>query len=98
MSEVEIQLTINDQRYDMIESEFTEHKFCLSTKKVDKFNDIFHFYAKDSVGFCIESFFANEKKILGSNSAQNNCGDVGMATSEIKIKNGEVIYYECKGK
>ena len=86
-SESEIHININGQRNDTIRS--TKHEFC------SRWNDIFQLYSSD--GFCLESLFVNEKEILGTNSTQNNCGDIGMLTSDITIKDGAITYFECKG-
>ena len=91
----DIHININGQRNDTIKSEFTEREFCSPLNKVNISNDVFQLYSSD--GFCIESLLVNQKEILGTNSTQNNCGDIGMLTSDITIKDGAIIYFECKG-
>ena len=91
----EIHIYINEQKYT-IESTFTELQICTLTTEINILQDIFQLNFSD--GFCIESLFVNGNEILGPNSHQHNCGDVGMPTSEMKIQNEEIIYLQCKGK
>ena len=94
----QIHININGQRNDTFDSAFTEHEFCSPTSKVNILHDTFQMQSSGTDGFCIESLFVNDKEILGPNSSQNNCRDVRMPTSEITIKNDQIIYFECKGK
>ena len=96
LGDSEIHININGQRTNIIQSAFKKHEICSPSIEINKLHDIFQLNSRD--GFCIESLSINEKEILGANSSQKDCGDVGMLTSEIKIKNEEIIYYECKGK
>ena len=93
----EIQIAINGEKKDTIEPTSSEHEFCLPSTKVNVLHDTFQLNSSDSEGFCIESLFVNGNKILGPSSNQNNCGAVKMSTSEIIIRNDEIIYFECKG-
>ena len=93
----EIYITINEQRNDTIESGFTEHEICLPSKELNINNDIFQLLSSDSDGFCIENLLVNDKEILGINSTQNNCTDIGMTTSAITIQNEEIINFKCAG-
>ena len=94
----EIYININGQRYRTIEPGYKEHELCLPIDQVNITNDIFELQHSDSDGFCIESLLVNEKDILKLNGAHNNCGYVGMTTSNITIQGGELIYLECTGK
>ena len=93
----EINIYFNFQLINTIQSSFTEHKYCQPLNQINLTSDIFQLQSTDSYGFCVENLSVNEKQLLGSNSTQNNCGHIGMFTSELKIRDDKIIYFECKG-
>ena len=79
------------------QSSLTEHIYCQALNQINITSDTFQLQSTDSHGFCVESLSVNGKQLLGTNITQNNCGHIGMFTSELKIRDDKIIYFECKG-
>ena len=86
---------------------FREFEHCLSLDDVDVANDEFQLQSTSGNGVCITSLSINGNPLLvgGSNNLQNfwidsnepYCLDHFMSSSQITIRNGQVISSTCKG-
>ena len=86
---------------------FTEFEHCLNNDDVDVANDEFQLQSTSGNGVCISSLSINGNPILvGASSNLPNfwidgngpyCLDNFMASSQITIRNGQVISSTCKG-
>ena len=86
---------------------FSEFEHCLNNDDVDVANDEFQLQSTSGNGVCITSLSINGNPILvgASNNLQNfwidsdtpDCLDNFMSTSQITIRNGQVISSTCKG-
>ena len=103
----EIYLNINDERQRIIPSGFKRYEYCLPSEQVDVETDRIQLLSSNNDGVCILSLFVNEIQILvgpGNNQTmfwmdrnELECGSRKIATSEITIRNGQVITSICKG-
>ena len=86
---------------------FSEFEHCLNNDDVDVANDEFQLQSTSGNGVCITSLSINGNPILvgASNNLQNfwidsdepDCLDNFMSSSQITIRNGQVISSTCKG-
>ena len=86
---------------------FREFEHCLSLDDVDVANDEFQLQSTSGNGVCITSLSINGNPILvgASNNLQNfwidsdepDCLDNFMSSSQITIRNGQVISSTCQG-
>ena len=87
---------------------FREFEHCLNIDVVDITNDEFQLQSTSGNAVCITSLSINRKPLLvGENnnlqsfwidSDETFCLDNFMSSSEITIRNGQVISSSCKGK
>ena len=86
---------------------FNEFEHCLSLDDVDVTNDEFQLQSTGNDGVCITSLTINDNLLLvGENNNSQNfwvdgddtyCPGDFMITSQITIRNGQVISSTCKG-
>jgi len=86
---------------------FSEFEHCLNNDDVDVANDEFQLQSTSGNGVCITSLSINGNPILvgASNNLQSfwidsdgpYCLDNSMISSQITIRNGQVISSTCKG-
>ena len=102
-----IYLSVNDEKKATIPYRFYRYEFCLPTKEVDVINDRFQLQSTNNDGVCISSFHVNGTQILVGpknnqtsfwiDQNQSRCDNQKVATKEITVRNGQVIFSECKG-
>ena len=103
----EIIIKHNGQTIATMAAGFTEFEHCLNNDDVDVANDEFQLQSTSGNGVCITSLSINGNPILvGASSNLPNfwidgngpyCLDNFMASSQITIRNGQVISSTCKG-
>ena len=102
----EIIIKHNGQTIATMPAGFTEFEHCLNNDDVDVANDEFQLQSTSGNGVCITSLSINDNPILvgASNNLQNfwidsdgsYCLDNFMSSSQITIRNGQVISSTCK--
>ena len=104
----EIIIKHNGQTIATMPAGFSEFEHCLNNDDVDVANDEFQLQSTSNNGVCITglSINGNQLRVGLSNNLQSfwidsdqaHCLDNSMGSSQITIRNGQVISSTCKGK
>ena len=102
-----IYINFNGQRKATIPSGFRNFQYCLSSDEIDIENDRIQLKSSNNDNVCIKSLIIDGKQIfVGAlknqqsfiiDGNQNYCNHIKMSTSQITIRNGQVISSKCKG-
>ena len=102
-----IYININGQRKATIPAGFRNFQYCISSDEIDIENDRIQLKSTNNDNVCIESLIIDGKQIfVGAindqpsfiiDGNQNYCKQTKMVTSQITIRNGQVISSKCKG-